>query len=501
MKILLANPPAYLYNDSRHFIQAGSRWSFSMIDCPKDKHYREHYLPYPFFLGYASSLLKRELSDEVKIRAVDFCALDCDEKEFLNFTLMFKPDIIVTEIPTLSFPLFMKTLAQVKEKLPYVKIFVAGPHISALYNEVLQVYNFIDVALIGEYEVTLLNIIKILVKKGELLPRDLGRVRGVAFKLDNNRTFFTGRMRILNLDELPFPDREDFDIKLYHDFEITGKPTIQMLASRGCPFNCSFCISRHVIYNNSYYVIQDLVKILEEMNYVKYKLKAKQVYFDDETMVANKKFIRKFCQLIIKEKLDLPWACMGDVTLDYDTLKLMTKAGCVGIKFGVETISSKALNMVHKSFINVSRVIKFREWCRRLGLWTHATYMIGLPGDTIDGILATIKFSLKLNTESAQFSIATPFPGTPFFELCKHNNWLITYDWTMYDGANFAVVSYPCLPKEIIEALHKFVNKTWEQHMLWRAVRDPNYAIRALKGRSPRYIVHRVTTALKRSLR
>jgi radical SAM superfamily enzyme YgiQ (UPF0313 family) len=458
MKVLVANPPAYFRpNLTRHFIQAGSRWSFS-IKIPKNRGIKEHYQPYPFFLAYTTALLKQ--TTDAKVKGLDACALDFDDVEFTDWVMKYKPDLLIVEVPTVSFPLTMKALKHIKSRLPDIKIAVAGGHITALTEDVMKEYTFIDYALLGEYELTAKKLVEALMK-GENTD-DLKNINGLAFRKDDQIIFNNKRMLLLNLDELPYPDREDFNIDLYHDFEIAGTPTIQMLSSRGCPYSCIFCLERHVIYASPIYRIRDPIRVVDEMEYVKYKYKAKQVYFDDMNTTLNKKHVAAIAHEIIKRKLDISWACMADINIDRETLKLMAKSGCVGIKFGVESINVNSLKAVNKLFVSQHRVEKFNMLAKELGFFTHATYTIGLPEDTRESILATIKFSMKLDTDSAQFSILTPLPGTPLFNIAKERGWLVTYDWTMYDGANYAVISYPHLSNKEIEALyHLAVNLWW----------------------------------------
>jgi radical SAM superfamily enzyme YgiQ (UPF0313 family) len=457
MKVLVANPPAYFRpNLTRHFIQAGSRWSFS-LKIPKNSDIKDHYLPYPFFLAYTTALLKRDTDAEV--RGFDADALDLDDVEFVEWVVKYRPDLVIIEVPTVSFPLTMNALKRIKDELPDVKIAVAGGHITALTEEVMREYPFIDFALLGEYELTAKRLVEVLIK-GDI--NDLRDVNGIVFRRGDQLIHGRGRTLIPNLDDLPYPDREDFDVNLYHDFEIAGKPTIQMLSSRGCPYSCIFCLERHVIYASPIYRMRDPVKVVDEIEHVKYKYNAKQVYFDDMNTTLNKKHIIGIAQELINRKLDIPWACMGDINIDQETLRLLAKSGCVGVKFGVESINPNALRTINKLFVSHHKVEKFNKSAKDLGMFTHATYTIGLPEDTREGILATLRFALKLGTDSAQFSIATPLPGTPFFNIARERGWLITYDWTMYDGANYAVLSYPHLSNKEIEMLyHLAVNLWW----------------------------------------
>jgi len=150
MKVLIANPPAYLWDPCRHFVQAGSRWSFT-LDIPKGDT-REHYLPYPFFLGYSSSLLTRDTDSEVK--AVDLCALDLDEGDFISMVESYSPDILVMETPTVSFSLVGRLIKEAKERVN-CKVVIAGSHATALAADILRDHPAIDFCLLGEYEFTL----------------------------------------------------------------------------------------------------------------------------------------------------------------------------------------------------------------------------------------------------------------------------------------------------------------------------------------------------------
>lgn len=487
----MANAPAYIKNYNRHFVQAGSRWSFSM-PIPKKGGYKDHYLPYPFFLGYSSALLKRDTEADVK--TVDPCALDFDEETFISFVKSYGPDVLLMEVPTISFPLVMEIIKEIKD-IVGCKVALTGGHVTALTEDVMEKHPFIDYCLLGEYELTLRELIKYL--GGERDDGGLGEIEGLAFRDKEKIIVNEKRKFLMELDALPFPDRNDLAIQHYHDFEIAGKPSAQMLTSRGCPSGCIFCLERHVIYASPLYRRRAPSKIVSEMNLVREKYKAKQVYFDDETMTMNRSHIRSICEEIIYNGLDMPWTCMGDITLDYETLKIMTRAGCVGIKFGVETINTKTLIEVKKTFVDVEKVKQFVRWCKELGIWTHATYVIGLPGDTRDDIQRSLKFAIKLDNDSAQFSIATPYPGTPFFELARENGWLLTYDWTLYDGANHSVISYPWLRKDEIEELFRSALKHYYRNAIIRGLINPRRIFRILRAGGMRYAMNKAVCALR----
>jgi radical SAM superfamily enzyme YgiQ (UPF0313 family) len=121
--------------------------------------------------------------------------------------------------------------------------------------------------------------------------------------------------------------------------------------------------------------------------------------------------------------------------------------------------------------------------------------MMGLPGDSKEDIAKTLEFAVKLDTDSAQFSIATPFPGTPFFEMARENGWLATLDWTMYDGANHAVVDYPWLNKEEIEAFYRSALKQFYKHAILKGFVRPRRVMKLVRARGIGYALHKAVSA------
>ncbi|KFM22214.1 anaerobic magnesium-protoporphyrin IX monomethyl ester cyclase protein [Marine Group I thaumarchaeote SCGC AAA799-B03] len=478
MRILLTNVPAYINDDTRHYIGAGSqRWSHS-LNIPKgDKAASEFkYLEYPFNLGYSSALLKRDTDEE--IRAWDPCALDLDEKDFCDYVSSYSPDVLVVEVPTVSFPPMMEILRTLKKDVG-CKLIVAGQHITGLTKDVMEKYDFIDFALLGEYELTIKELVEHLSKN----KHDLGEIKGIAYRKGNEVFENTRRPLINPIDQLPFPDREDIDPTLHEDAVFAGTPCIQMLSSRGCPVGCTFCVPIQVSFSSLLYRTRDPKKIVEEMLLVQEKYGAKQIYFDDDTMVINKKHIEDLCNEMIKQDLQLPWSCMGDITVKDETLKLMEKAGCCGIKFGVDSVTPETLEAIHKGTVTTDKVTKFVKKCKDLNLKTHASFVIGLPSDTKKGIVDMMDYATRLNLDAGQFSIATPFPGTPFFEEAKHKGWLRTEDWNQYDGARTAVLNYPNLSSQEIEEFHQIAVKKWYNYAFRKNLKSPKATLLQIQRR------------------
>jgi len=412
LRICVANPPAYLYNDTRHFIQSGSRWSFSM-DAPKGNHKFPHYQPFPFSLAYASAIWKACKND---VLAFDACALDMDEHEFIDTVNKWEPEYLVLEVPVISSTLVLKMLENLNCK---IKTVLTGP-ISILNTAQRYKYRVMN----GQWDAS------------------------IALRYDDFSVF-------------PFPDRTSFPNEQYSNFE-TERPSAQMLTSRGCPHNCIFCLERHVTYGSPVVVFRKPENVVDEMVQLQQD-GVKHIYFDDMSITSSREHIEGICEEILTRRLDIPWTCMGDLLVREITVKSMAQAGCKGLAFGVETLTGDALNNISKKFINEEKVKSFIKLLKDNDIWSHATYSIGLPGETYESIMKTIDFAINARSDSLQFSIATPYPGTPFYNMCKDNGWLITDDFTRYDGARFSVVDYPNLKHEQIEELFRHAMERREE--------------------------------------
>lgn len=391
------------------------------MDAPKGNHRKPHYQPFPFSLAYASSILQ-EKGEEVF--AFDACAMDMDEREFIDTVNKSDMDVLYIEVPIISSAPVLKMLSELDKSITII-LTGAITALSGLYLQSISASIRLPYSTIrGQWDTKLLS------------------------KYNTFRDF-------------PFPDREQFASELYSNFEIQ-RPTAQMITSRGCPHSCIFCLERHVTYGSPGVEFRTPENVVDEMVYLQ-ETGVKHIYFDDMSITSSKEHIEGICREIIKKKLGMPWTCMGDLLVSEETIKIMADAGCKGLAFGVETLTDQSLKNISKKFISVQKVLSFIKLLKKYNIWSHATYSIGLPGETRHSIMDTIEFALNAGSDSLQFSIATPYPGTPFYNMCKDNGWLITDDFTRYDGSHYSVVDYPDLKHTEIEELFKYAMSKREE--------------------------------------
>ncbi|MEM2960618.1 MAG: radical SAM protein [Candidatus Bathyarchaeia archaeon] len=479
MKILVANPPGLKVNADgtyTRYIKAGSRWSMS-VGKKIVENKMPAYLPFPFFLAYTSSLLKSQKIAEVK--GVDGVALGLSDERFLDFVRAYSPDLLVIETPTVTIRDDLLLAKRVKDNTG-ARIVVTGFHVSALPKETMVQASWIDFCCIGEYEETVLELVQALEE-----DKPLGSVAGLVWR-DGSIVHTNPRRALIDVNTLPWPDREDFPPRRYRDFTFR-EPCVQIVSSRGCPSSCIFCQERWVLYNSPVYRRRDAKNVVDEMEFCIQRYGAKQFYFDDMSIVVSKKHVLEICNEILRRGLDIPWTCMGDAMyVDRETLLKMRSAGCIGMKYGVETANPEILAKIGKP-LKLEKVREVNRWLKELGIWSHATFTMGLPGENRQHIEKTIKFALELASDSVQFSIAIPFPGTPFYKWADQQGYLLTKDWCMYDGSCSRVLSTPEISASALEELLMKANETW-----WRSrytgslsyvIRNPIESLRMMMHR------------------
>lgn len=477
MNVLLANPPCRIDIDEKYerfFVRAGSRWPFSTV---KLKTQRIDYAPFPFYLAYTAALLKKE---QIPVQVIDAIPLNLTKEQFIEKVLQTKSEIILfeTATPTIEHDIL---LAKVLKELTNSKIVITGAHATVFAQEIMESCPEIDFIILNEYEFTFLELVKNLIDKKY---NEIERLPGLAYRKNNQVIVNKSSKLIEPLDRLPFPARELFPsndipkIDFYWDAFCQFRPALQMHASRGCPFDCNFCLWNQVFYARKKYRVFSPERIVDEMEHLVGEYKAKEIYFDDDSFTINKNHVLAICEEIKKRKLKVYWSCMGDAMVtDREMLKVMASAGCIGMKFGVESADEHILKEIGKP-IDLEKVKAVAKWCAELGIKTHATFTFGALSETIESIRKTINFAKELDVDSVQFSITVPFPGTRLFEEARNRKLLISDSWLDYDGARSSVIQYPYLEKATLEQIYCSASGVWLLHKF----KNPKWLLRQMRN-------------------
>jgi radical SAM superfamily enzyme YgiQ (UPF0313 family) len=461
MRVLLANGP-WIEDSEKYGLRAGSRWPHVRL-----KKEQLQYFPFPFYMAGAAAVA-REAGHEVRLR--DCIAAGQRSTEFLDEVAAFRPQVVVLETSTPSIKNDLALAAAVKRVAGAVVV-MAGPHATALPEECLAVPE-VDYVVRFEYDYVLRNLLAAL-EKGE----DTSGLPGVALRgPDGAPRVNASAPKIPDLDAIPWPMRDGLPMHRYNDPFCKEAPNVAMMASRGCPYACTFCVEPTVFYDGPNYRLRSAKSVVDEMEHCVKTYGAREIYFDDSSFSVNQEHVLRICEEILRRGLRLRWSAMADAHLKLETLKAMKAAGCAALKFGLESADPQILRNVHKH-VNLDLARRMVRFCNEVGIETHVTYIFGLPGETHATIEATTDFAFKLGTTTAQFAVCIPIPGTALFNEAKQKGWLTTLNWEDYDGCHGSVLSYPDLPGEAIVAAVRRARK----RLIWKVLLDPPQLLKYLR--------------------
>ena len=471
MKTLLTNPPWF---ETGHAVRAGSRWPHAEFD---EKGDQTGYCPFPFFIGYTAAVLAKD-GHEVKV--IDALATRMGKKKFLKEVESFDPEIVIIETSTPSVNRDLETAKNIKNSLN-AKIALCGPHATTFPEEILKKNKQIDFIFLGEYEYTSRETALALEKK-----TSLHKILGLALR-ENRRVIVNQRRPLLDLNELPFPARHLFDMNHYLE-PFAKTPNVQLTASRGCTFGCIYCLWPPVMYNGRNYRFRNPNNIITEVRQIIKDYNPRELYFDDDTFNLVPQKVFDFCKAYKESGINKPWSAMcSTIPATREMLETMRDAGCEALKFGVESGSEEILRNVGRISENLQHVKDVFRWCKELGIRTLGTFMIGLPGDTKETINKTFELFLELEPTAYQLSIATPLPGTPFYQLAKEKGWLLAKKWEDFSYSHY-IYDLPAIrtdhlsPQEL-KRYSEYGNTTLYMKMLAKKIiSDPAFAIERIRS-------------------
>lgn len=444
LNILLVNLP--WQSGGKWGVRAGSRWPHIKDDS------EEGYLPFPFFLAYAAALLEK---NNISVSIIDAIAQQINKDEFMTMILSRNLDYLVAETSIPSFYHDLEILEKVSKT--GIRIILCGACSEINQIEFLKKNKFIDFVISGEYEYPLLELILSLQEN-----KDISWIRGLIYRNNDGVIKNTPRPPF-NIDLLPWPHRETLPMEKYMDNPGgIPCPSVQMLASRGCLFGCNFCLWPQVMYQGAHHRARKISSVINEMEFLVRVKKFKSVYFDDDTFNIGRERILNLCREIARRGLQVvPWAIMARADLmDEGLLLEMRKSGLAAVKYGVESSSQELIDNCGKN-MNLKKAEKMILFTKSIGIKTHLTFSFGLPGETNSTIEETIDYALRLAPHTAQFSIATPFPGTRYFDDLDNKGLIIDKAWNNYDGNAKSVIKLKDVDNDGLELAKARAYTSW----------------------------------------
>lgn len=399
--------------------------------------YDAHVVHPPLGLGYLASFLRREGH---RVSIFDGTLKNATTKDFLLAISDFEPDLVGISVLTRGHGRAKKMIRAMRESFAKLPIVIGGTQVTAAPREVLSDLGA-DFAIVGEGELALLELVQAL-ERGK---RNLEKIVG-PYPL------------IEDLDSLPFPAWDLMPPKSYRIAPILEParafPIAPIITSRGCPYNCSFCAS-NVIWGRKIR-FRSPENVLAEIKMLKEKFGAREIHFADDNFTMNIQRAEEICDLLIAEKINLPWQCPNGVRIDRLTLPLlqkMKKAGCYALGLGIESGNQEVLKKNNKN-LDLNIVSEVLEKMKKVGIESYGFFILGLLGDTRATIKQTIDFALKLPFDKAWFNILTPYPGSSAFADWLDGRKFSEIDWDKHDCST-AVVPVPDVSLEELESLQK----------------------------------------------
>ncbi len=307
-------------------------------------------------------------------------------------------------------------------------VVMGGPHPGYVDEEMLSTKR-VDFIVRGEGEITFSELVASLQGKDSALHS----VQGISFLSKGEVVRTPPRPFIENLDSLPLPARHLIPMEQYQRTRLGGRPITPLITSRGCPYQCAFCASSH--FWGTKMRMRSVESVLKEIEEIYYRYHFNAVAFVDDTFNISPKRVMEVCRGIIDRKLDLWWWCLSraDLLLRNEAMvKEMVKAGAKSVFIGVESYNPRTLEELKKG-IDVQNTVQAVEMLKRNGLEIHASYILGGLHDDARTIRETIRFAKRLDTNVAQFSILTPYPGTAIYEQVKDRIFKWRAPWSFFD--------------------------------------------------------------------
>ncbi len=381
-RILLIYPPNYLGVGTREFGQA--------IDIYQ-----------PLDLAYIAAVLEKA---GYEVGIIDAKVEKLTFETIIKRIADFKPQIIGLSSSTPDFCVTVSLAKQIRANGNYT-IIIGGRHVSALPEETLAEECF-DYGVVGEGEQTALELVSAIFRQD---TEALKSVKGIVFRSSSEVVRTPARPYIEDLDTLPFPARH-----LLPSLNQYPYPTI--LTSRGCPYQCIFCDK--AVFGNKMRA-RSITNIIDEIEMLVRDYGVKVINIPDDLFTLDPQRVKEFCQQLISRKLKISWSCLSRVDLvNPDMLKIMQKAGCWMIGYGIESGNQRILDSIKKN-ITLKTIKQALSWTRQLNIRSSGFFMLGLPGDSEATLCDTLHFSRSLPLDNAIFFITQPYPGSELYQTAN----------------------------------------------------------------------------------
>ena len=400
-------------------------------------------LYFPIWLAYCAGVLEEAGHD---VTFTDAPARGITHEQVVRQAQTLAPGMVVMDTSTPSIQNDIRVCEELKKVVPQAFIVLVGTHVSALAEETLGKSPAIDAVARREYEFTIRDLAALIAGSDGRRPdaEGLGRIAGLSFRLESGPVHNGDRAFIEDLDALPWVSktfRKHLCIRDYFNPNALY-PMVTLITSRGCPFRCSFCVYPQTLTGRKYR-FRSIEDVVDEMEYVVREFPdVRCIFFEDDTLTANRKRCLAFSEAVLARGLNVPWTANSRIDLDLATMRKMKEAGCRELCVGFESGDQDVLDSMHKG-TRLERMKEFMRDAHRAGILIHGCFMLGFPGESGVSIRKTIDLAIQLGPDTVQFYPVMVYPGTEAFDEYVQKDWLTARDydeWLTGEGLHNCVV-------------------------------------------------------------
>lgn len=390
---------------------------------------------------YAVCLIAAVLRERYEVMVLDLNLDDCDFDTARRLLAETRADVVGISLMAAEYrDCAHKVAALAKEALPEAIVLLGGVYATALPAKAIADPN-IDYAVLGEGEEVVLRLLEAL--QGDDRTPDID---GVAYMDAAGNPMIRPQIHyIQNLDAVPLPAfdlvpmaRYMRTVESFSHVEPRRTPFAKMFTSRGCPNRCSFCDLRSI--QGKKFRPRSAGNVLAEIDWLVAAYGVREIVFNDDNLVADRKRAEIIFQELIERKYDLQWKPVNIATyaLDEELLEMMAAAGCYQLTLAIESGSDRVLSQLMRKPLKTAQVGPVVRKAKELGMEVAGLFILGMPGETWEEIRQTVAFAEELDLDYSHFGIATPMPNTDLLKRAQQENLLVDG----FDVANFEWSGY-----------------------------------------------------------
>ena len=366
---------------------------------------------FPHGLAYIAAVL-RKAGHEVSVYSQD--QYHWPESHLKKFLIEKEPELVAISLIA-GYYQYRKLLkiSEVINSVPNRPIYILGGHGPSPEPEYFLKKSGADYIVHGEGEITVVELLDALEEE-----KDTSRINGISYLKDGVLVKTNEREMIKkeDLDTIPLPAWDLFPIDYYAMLQFPGMKStdrsMQVVTSRGCPYHCNFCYRMDTGTR-----LRSVKSIIEEIRELKERYQINYIVFSDELTMVGVKRTQELCEGILDAGLDIKWYCNGRINFaKLDLLKLMKKAGCVFIGYGVESFDAETLERMNK-MISPEQIVEGIEATQQVGIKPGLFMIFGNIDENRETLQKAVDFLLKYDDHSQLRTIRalTPYPGSPLY--------------------------------------------------------------------------------------